>query len=117
MRLKLTECMGIDCGLFRDLATYDSMYDYVKAIIEGKDAFQALDVQIKFGGKGYRLRSSGELTSEAKLALAKLRRQPKELKMIPNDWMAIIADNFEQELYIDLDPDTAPYIDMNRKKA
>lgn len=115
MRLNLTECIA-DCSLLRDLAAHDSMLDFVKDIINDENEFKALDVRIKFGGQSYTLRSSGELADNAQQILAKLRQQPKEIKTIPNDWMAIVADSFERELYIDLDRDTAPFINMNQNK-
>lgn len=107
MKLRLTECMHTDCGLFQDLATYSSIDKYVQAILNGEDQFRALDVKIKFGGQGYIVRDWGKPASDAEKTLAKLRHQPVDMRMIPNDTMTIIADSFERELYIDLDPETA----------
>lgn len=103
MIIKVTECVGTDGGLFRDLGTYTDVSKWLKAMCDGEDSTRALDVTVVAGGKPYQFKSSGNVSGEANKIIRAVARLPMMERTIPNDRMKITADAFEGELLIELE--------------
>lgn len=103
IKINFTECVNDNGALFRDLSNYKTVDKWMRAVVNEEVSFGALDVGIKFNGKWYYIRQNGCITSDAENILKKLVRLNKHQRTIPNDVMSINADDFERELFINLD--------------
>lgn len=106
MIIKITECEANYGGkdLFADLAEYDTILDWVKALIDGTADYTPLDCWVRIDENTvFSIRSAGQLSQEdADACLGILRRMPKRMQRLPRDKGSIVADIFEHELVISL---------------
>lgn len=106
MIIKITEC-EVNYGgkeLFADLAEYDTILDWVKALIDGTTNYTPLDCWVRIDENTvFSLRSASQLSQEsADACLRRLRKIPKDMQRLPRDKGSIVADTFEGELLISL---------------
>lgn len=105
MQITFTECVGMNGGLFRDLADHPWVEDWLKAILNGQTEFKPVDVRICYRNDTFVLIEDGKADDNAFKTLEKVAGYPARLRRIPHQRMYIQLDGFERVLYIDLDHD------------
>lgn len=103
MKVYISECLGSPGYLFQLLSNYNRIDKLVEDILNQKVCCHYLDFGICFNNCWYWIRHNGEF--EKDFPINKLKNVKTIFRCIPNDTMVIKCDEFERELYIDLDGD------------
>ena len=98
MMIMISECLNSDSPLLKALANYttiDKMLIYAD--------LPYWDIAVKFNTKWHIFRHCCEDYPERSKWMKELAKLPAKKRRIPNDTMIIKCDEFERELYINLD--------------
>lgn len=103
MTIIINECCGSDNRLLKLLASYQNIQTMLKDADTEKIDLPYLDIWVGYNNKLYSFRRNGEDCPNRKKWIREMTKIPLYKRRIPNDTMIIKCDEFERELYIDLD--------------
>ena len=101
MKIHIIECNCSKGYLFELLANYSRVDKLIEDIINLNIGCPYLDFAIKFDGAWHWVVKNGYY--EKDFPINKLKKVKSVFRRIPNDTMIIDCDEFERELYINLD--------------
>lgn len=103
MQIVFKECVGMNGGLFQDLADYPWIDNWMVAILNSKSQFKPVDVKITYEDDMFVIMQDGHPTEDAFKRIHQIGGFPARVRRIPHQRMYIQVDGFERTLDINLD--------------
>ena len=114
MKLVYNECNCSGSGLFNDLGKFKTVDKYLTALANAfkKDPDEKIErpetlpldcgVRLHKDDPYQMIIYCGQLTAEAEKIIRKVKRYPAFLRKFMTDYMSIVGDDFERELFFTL---------------